>query len=260
MGIRQRPTIRHLTDLVPLIERQQGFDEIVAALKRGESATIDGAWGSTCALSLAALSREAPGTLLVVLPRLPEVDDLAYDLSGFVEEPPRIFSAWEGLPRGPLLRDPVLGGRLELLRELQGEKPPRVVVTSIAALLQPFPDPEEIESATLRLAVGETLDPQDLLRWLHERGCERVTTIEMPGEYVVHGGIVDVYPPDAAYPLRIEFFGDEVESIRQFDVQTQQRVSELKTIAISILPEADWKGLLDVARSGRQASTIFPEH
>jgi len=259
MGTRQRPTIRHLTDLVPLIERQEGFDEILASLKRGESATIDGAWGSTCALSIAALSKQASGTLLVVLPRLPEVDDLAYDISAFVENPPRILSAWEGLPRGSLLRDSILGGRLGLWRELRSESPPRIVLTSIAALLQPFPEQEEIESATLRLAVGETLDPQDLLKWLHSRGCERVTSIEMPGEYVVHGGIVDVYPPDAPYPLRIEFFGDEVESIRQFDVQTQQRIAELKSTSITLLAEEYWKGLFDGSRSGTHALSMFDE-
>lgn len=260
MGTKQRPTIRHLTDLVPLIERQQGFDDILTSLRRGESATIDGAWGSASALALAALARHAPGTLLVILPRLADVDDLAYDLSAFTEDPLRIFSAWEGLPRGTLLRDPVLGGRLGLARELRGEKPPRIVVTSIAALLQPFPDPEEIEFSTLRLAVGETLDPQDLLKWLHERGCERVTTIEMPGEYVVHGGIIDLYPPDAPYPLRIEFFGDEVESIRQFDVQTQQRVAELKAASISILSEDYWKGLFDGSRPGVHPLSIFQEN
>ena len=211
-----------LRELVPSLHQARGFDDVLVSLGAGQSATIDGAWGSSSALAAAALAVKAPQTLLVVLPRIGDVDDFASDLSGFLGEAPLIFPAWETLPQDQSVADSVFGGRLRVLQALGEGAPPLVIVTSLPALLQPVPSRAARERGTRTLRVGDELDPEELMRWLIDRGFERVTAIEVPGEFSMHGGILDVFPPDAVDPLRLEFFGDEIESIRRFDVETQR--------------------------------------
>ncbi|HVW00706.1 MAG TPA: DEAD/DEAH box helicase, partial [Planctomycetaceae bacterium] len=236
MATRTRRKVASLKDLPTLIERQDGFDEVLAALRHGDSGTIDGTWGSSCALTAATLARCAPGTVLIVLPRLSDVDDFAGDLAGFLGETPLVFPAWETVSAESSAADRVLGARMRVLQELASPKPPRVVVAPIAALLQPVPARAEIDAGTRRVGCGETLDPDEFLRWLLARGFERTTKVELPGECSMHGGILDLFPADAGDPVRIELFGDEVESIRRFDVQSQRKLEELTELAIVIPP------------------------
>lgn len=224
--------VREMPELVPILRRQEGFSKVLAALHKGEAATIDGAWGSACALTSAVLAQDVPGTLVIVLPRLSEMDDFAGDLAGFLGDTPLLFPGWEALPQETDAKDSVFGSRLRILRALQCRDRPKVIVTCLPALLQPVPNSEEIAAATRVLRVGESIDPDDLLRWLVSQGCERVPAIELPGEVAMHGGILDVFPPDAADPYRIEFFGDEIESIRQFDPETQKK--------LEVLPQAEF--------------------
>ncbi len=220
---------------MPLMHEADGFAEVVESLKRGNSATVDGAWGSACALVAATLATEAPATLLVVLSRISEVDDFAVDLAAFLDEPPLVFPAWESLPQEHDVADAVFGGRLQVLRALAAATPPRVVVSSLPALLQPVPSRHERERSSRTLRVGEELEIDAFLRWLVDRGFERVPAIEVPGEFSLHGGIVDLFPTDAVDPLRIEFFGDEIESIRRFHVETQRKLEDLSEALLTLV-------------------------
>lgn len=234
--------INALPELVPILRRQTGFSEVLAALQRGEAATIDGAWGSACALASAVLAQDVPATLVIVLPRLSEMDDFASDLAGFLGSTPLLFPAWETLPSETEAKDAVFGSRLRILRALQRAQGSgqqrgvaKVIVTCLPALLQPVPTTEEIAAATRVLRAGQTIDPDDLLRWLISQGCERVPATQFPGEVAMHGGILDVFPPDATDPYRIEFFGDEIESIRRFDVETQKKLEDLREAEFTFL-------------------------
>ena len=110
---------------------------------------------------------------------------------------------------------------------------PRLIVTCLAALLQPVPSRKDIEQATRRISVGDELQLNPLIDWLIQRSFDRVTAVELPGEFSIHGGILDIFPPTETDPIRIELFGDEVESIRTFDVETQRRLSDLDSVAIT---------------------------
>ena len=260
-----------LRGLVPLMRRAEGFADVLEALTRGQSAAIDGAWGSSCALTAAALvERERPSrsprrkgaapteaiaddpngpVLLVVLPQISVVDDFSGDLAGFLGKAPAILPAAESLTRSSThASDPVFTGRLRILRELLERRvaaseaatngpliPSRVIVTSLPALLQPVPTPEALARATRTISVGQTLDPEELVRWLVDQQFERVTAIELPGEFSMHGGILDVFPHAESEPLRIEFFGDEIESIRRFEVQSQRRIAELRSVGLTVV-------------------------
>ncbi|MBX3442041.1 MAG: transcription-repair coupling factor [Planctomyces sp.] len=236
--------IRSLPDLIPRIRRIESFTAVVEALGRGESGTIDGAWGSSSALAAAAIARalrekSGPGrTLLVVLPRISDVDDFAADVAALLDEPPLLFPAWETLPQEHAVSDAVFGARLQSVQAIESESPPAVVVTCLPALLQPVPSRAEREQATRRLSVGQNLDLDEFLHWLVAGGFERQSALERPGEFSVHGGILDVFPPGATDPVRIELFGDEIESIRPFDVETQRRIGEETSCVVTAVSVA----------------------
>jgi len=237
--------VNSLPDLIGSIRGVQSYQQVVAALQRGASGTIDGAWGSACALVAAALTRETAGPLLVVLPRINGVDDFAADLAALLETPPVVFPAWETLPREVTSKDAIFGTRLRVLEQIESTTPPRVIVAPFPALLQPVPPRSDRQAGKRMLRVGETLDSEELLRWLVERGFDRVPAIERPGEFCVHGGIVDIYPPAAVNPIRMELFGEEIDSLRYFDVETQRKVEdrrEIQITAISPRPESSSPG------------------
>src|SRR3954452_4946745 len=110
-----------------------------------------------------------------------------------------------------------------------------IIVTSIQSLLQPVPAPQALAAATREIRVGAQLDEQEFARWLAERGGHATSAVELPGEFSLRGGIVDVFAPDADDPVRIELFGDEVESIRRFDVETQRSLATLESTTITLL-------------------------
>ena len=90
--------VRELKDLTRLIQRAPGFPEVLAALKNGHSATIDGAWGSAGPLAAAALGLHAPRTLVIVLAHVGDVDDFRDDVATFAGVMPEVFPAWDRLP------------------------------------------------------------------------------------------------------------------------------------------------------------------
>jgi transcription-repair coupling factor (superfamily II helicase) len=225
-------TLRALPALLP---KQESFASVIAAMKRGRAGAIDGAWGSSAGLVVAALAQQVDGdkSLVVVLPRMHDVDEFADDVFNFLGEVPAIFPAWESWPPEGSVADAVGGARLRVLRALASDKPPRVIVTSGPALMQPVPSREEIAASSRMLRVGSEVNVEELLRWLIERGFERVPAVELPGEVSVHGGIVDIFPSDCEDPLRLEFFGEELESLRRFDVESQRTIETLTEVNVT---------------------------
>ncbi len=231
--------IRELPDLVDTLRSVESFQAVVAAMRQGNSGTIDGAWGSSCALTGAAISKEAPGPLLIVLPRISEVEDFAVDLASLVEEPPVVFPAWEALPKEQSVSDAIFGARLRVLQRVESDDCPKILLAALPALLQPVPTKEERDAGTRCLRIGDEINSEELLQWLVQRGFERVPAIEMPGEFSVHGGIIDIYSPEAEDPIRMELFGDEIDSLRLFDVETQRKVEDRQEVELVAVAPAD---------------------
>jgi transcription-repair coupling factor (superfamily II helicase) len=244
-----------LKDLTRQIQRAPGFPEVVAALKNGRSATIDGAWGSASALTAAALGLHAPTTLVILIAHVGDVDDFRDDVATFAGVVPEVFPAWEKLPRELTADDEIFGKRLRVLKRLGGSEPPRLVVAPFQAMLQPVPKPEALKGMSRIVSVGETVQVEALMRWLQDRGMTRVEVVEVPGEFSVRGGILDVFPTDASDPVRIEFFGDEVESIRPFDAETQRSLDRWNSVSLTAALGLDE---IDPARFGHPAD-FFPE-
>jgi transcription-repair coupling factor (superfamily II helicase) len=162
---------------------------------------------------------------------------------------PRLFffPAWEIFPHeNKLPHADVISDRLQTLIALSDNsklkiKNSKLVLTSVTALLQKTFPPGEIMERTRRLGRGEKIAPLDLIEWLEEQGYEPEAQVSQKGEIALRGGILDVFPLTSPWPVRLEFFGDELESLREFDPLTQ--VSRGEIISIT-LPPAGELGLL----------------
>jgi transcription-repair coupling factor (superfamily II helicase) len=229
----RRPLPSDLKELPPWLEDGDGFAHVVAALQKGQAATIDGAWHSAAPLSVGTLAKHAPATILVVLAHPRDLDHWAEDLASFTGITSLVFPAWDSLPTAETVRDEIGGARLRLIRRLDGDTPPRIILTTMPALLQPAPTREQLAARRKKLRVGQTLPPEDLVRWLVERDFQRMNAVEVAGEFSQRGGIVDVFSPDAEAPFRIEFFGDDIESIRQFSPETQRSLGDLSAVELT---------------------------
>jgi transcription-repair coupling factor (superfamily II helicase) len=158
------------------------------------------------------------------------------------------YPAWEVLPHeGKLPHADVISDRLQTLVALSrpaseiSNLASQIVVTSVVALLQKTFPPGEIQKRTRTLARGDKIAPLDLIEWLEEQGCEPEAQVSQKGEIALRGGILDVWPLTSPWPARLEFFGDELESLRYFDPLTQISREEIFSVT---LPPAGELGIL----------------
>jgi transcription-repair coupling factor (superfamily II helicase) len=178
-----------------------------------------------------ALAQDGP--LLVVTATGREADDLTAELNGVFGEAAALFPSWETLPHERLSPGvDTVGARLMVLRRLafpDDERlgpPLRVVVTTVRSLLQPMaPDAARLEPVAL--TVGAEIGFEDVIVRLVELAYTRVDMVGKRGEFAVRGGILDVFPPTAEHPVRVEFWGDEVSEMRMFSVADQRSIPEL---------------------------------
>ena len=124
--------------------------------------------------------------------------------------------------------------RTEVLSRLaqEGISNGTIIVTYPDALLEPVPEKRKLTSSTLRMHKGEVTRQSDFAAQLADAGFERVDFVYEPGQYAVRGGIVDVYSYSHDNPYRLDFFGDEIDTIREFDIETQLSMRQVEEIDI----------------------------
>jgi len=177
------------------------------------------------ALALAAVAREARRPLLVVVADDATARGLARELDALLSPSgipalrlPRLDAdPWRGIPAHPA----VAAERVAVLDRLAGSGS-LVLVAPIDALLVPVPGPATVRSWGREIAVGAEVDLDDLARELVAGGWRAADVVTSPGDFARRGGVFDAWPPQEDAPLRVELFGDEVESIRRFDPATQR--------------------------------------
>ncbi len=151
-----------------------------------------------------------------------------------------IFPAWDCLPydRVSPHRD-IVARRLDVLTRLMepvGARP-QAVITTVNALLQRVPPPEALAGRVMLLEAGATIPADRLHSFFAENGYYRVETVGEPGEFAVRGGIVDVFPPGQEQPLRLDFFGDDLESLRLFDPLSQRTTGKVERLSLKPVSE-----------------------
>ena len=233
----------------PAADRLRGAGSARGALSLHGVAPAAHAW------LVAALHRLHPGrTVVAVADTLRAQEQLHADAATWLDGTrPLFFPAWDTLPQDSRLpAADIISERLETLVALQrrvpGDAPPapgttdgRLVVTSVTALQQRTFAPDDLRSRTRRLARGQSVDPLGLIEWLEAQGYEPEAQVSAKGELSWRGGIIDLWPLHRPWPVRLEFFGDELESLREFDPHRQTR---LETIDACEVPPAGELNLL----------------
>ena len=228
--------------------RQADFQMLLQALTRGEKGpfAVSGLVTAAKALYLVLVYQATEKPLVVLVDGNKQAEALLEATQVFFEmlfegrdlTGPQLIPALDVLPHQRLSpHNEIAETRAVGLWRLATEKVPITIVPLAAALLR-TEAASFYRQLALSLRVGEEMTLEDLTQHLESIGYQRREPVEMTGEYSVRGGIFDIFPAEAARPVRLEFFGDEIESIRQFDVESQRSV--LKLSSVTLLPLAEY--------------------
>ena len=224
-----------------------------ASAEKNAATLASGLWGSSVAAAAAAVGRHTGRPVLLVCGHVDEADDLADDVELFAGERPEVLVALETAGGLGQASEELVADRLRLLGRLAGKgKTPPYLVSPIQALMQAVPDPSELKHLTRVFRAGQEIEPEKIIVWLSDHGYNRLDQVEVPGDFAVRGGIVDVYLPgkfDTAdssglqqigMPVRIDFFGDQIETIKRFNIDTLGSEGSLPDVEL-----VDLKGKLN---------------
>ena len=192
-----------------------------------------GAWPGAAQVLLAlALSRHRQGAgWLVVVQSVREQEEMASELEAWGEEPllvPEAHRGSEGVRPDPDLEAEWLGA----LGRLVQEPKPRLVIVTEAVLQAKQPNPQDVRKGLQRITTGAEIEPLQFVQDLIEAGYRKVGTVSERGEVARRGGIVDIFPSQSDIPVRMEWVGDRIESIRQIDLHEQVGVGEVGEVTI----------------------------
>ncbi len=179
------------------------------------------------------LNRTLNKQMLLIVPGPQEAQELFEDLLQYDGEKVLHFPAQEVLPHEKIPADISLcRERQEVLEKLAFQEDDYVVITCVQALLQGVVPPDAYKSGALELEKGTLFSQDHLIRRLFQAGYERVHQVENQGQYAQRGGIVDIFPLTFDQPLRVEYFGDEIDSLRWFDVATQRSLEKINRVVV----------------------------
>ena len=154
--------------------------------------------------------------------------------------PVLMLPAWDCLPYDRVSPSQTLAARragaLFFLTTIDRNQP-YIIVTTISAAMQNVPPRSIISGAGLSAKVGEDMERERLIRYLTNNGYSRSSTVVEAGEFAVRGGIVDIFPPTEKNPVRLDFFGDEIESIREFDIDSQRTTAARSQLTLAPVSE-----------------------
>ncbi len=212
------------------------FKDFVALIQEGGSVTLKAAAGSLPSFIVSGLLETIDRPILCVLP---DVDTAAFlesdleqvhpDLSRVLLFPPTGYKPYDD----EQLHDAAgLIARADAMQSLIAD-PRRIVVTSADALVEKVPDRNQLLEEAVRIRTGDTWKPAALVEHLVGHDFEPVDFIEQPGQLAIRGGILDVYPFSGEFPVRVEFFGNEIDSIREIDIHTQRSVSKIEQTVLT---------------------------
>jgi len=210
---------------------------------------VSGLWGSSAPMVCTALHRATGRAILYVTAHLDEADEILDDLETFFGQRAALLPAWETLPGEGSASGEIHGERLRLCAALLEAGVP-MLVAPVQALMQPVPNLALLQANTLNLRVGERRDPDEVVDWLIAREFERLERVETPGDFARRGDIIDIFAPGREDPVRLEFFDDRLDAIREFDVSTQRSLRSLDVLSLAATP---WHQRLDP----HQATTLL---
>ena len=221
---------------------------------------VEGTWGSFAPLLVSFISEQIKRPVLYIRPHIDDADKATDDLTTFGARDVQPLPAWEGQESIADATDEIRAERARIVARIsslvtrKGEGDNIIITAGVQALQQAVPSPAALEEGSITLQAGSELSPDELIRWLVDNQFERVDKVDMPGQFGSRGGIVDIYAalveetpaaPDYALQgqasgggnqttqaLRVEFFGDVIESIRSIDLDTQRSSGTIEAVRI----------------------------
>ena len=247
-----------MKNILSLIHKDKLYKQIAGDLTSGKDCHVQGLWGSSAAFLVAGMASDKKlsrkGEILFVTSGIEEAEEVFEDINIFLDQSAIFFPVSEDAISVESQPDNNASvQQISVLYNLlisNGKSTNRIIVTPIQSLLQHVPPPEAIENNILTINIGQEYEQEFIVNWLINGGFVRTGIVELPGEFSLRGGIIDIFPfssmqedqagnvtqscsGSATMPYRIEFFGDEVDSIRVFNTETQ--LSEKKVNSCKIL-------------------------
>ncbi|MET3683758.1 transcription-repair coupling factor (superfamily II helicase) [Alkalibacillus flavidus] len=215
---------------------QDDFTTMIAGLEHDmNEQQVSGLTNPMRAVLAGVLAESTERPVVYVTHQLSQAQKVYEELSAVADEPEDIhlYPANELLAAEIVSASPELKAqRLEALK-LWRKRQQGILIVPVSAFKRLLPPAEMLDHYEVSLTVGEESPPDDVVANMHHLGYKMVELVDAPGEMSRRGGIVDVYPLTESYPIRIEWFDDEVESIRYFDAESQRSQGEIETIDIS---------------------------
>ena len=218
--------------LIRWLRESERVQSLQRSLKARAKLQVQGGFSSSWAAILAAILYDRQHPTLILVPSAERLPNFVADLETLIAQPDRIYP----FPPHPALLSgdtdlAVTRDRIAAVDALH-RKRNAIVVATPTAICQPTVSLSVYEQSALLIKVGATIERDDLVAHLVSGGYERVPQVEAPGQFAVRGDIVDFFSPAHDQPIRIELFGDEVESIRPFDIETQRSTGQWRECVI----------------------------
>lgn len=235
-------TVDKLVDVPRLLDETAGISARLASHQRQQTLAFSGVWGSVRGLFAATVARQSPHVLML-LPQAADADIVAGDAVAFGLQESVSLPLSAAEVSASAIRDDDYADRLQVMQRLMRREEevdgPLLVTAYIGGAMQMVPTPKTLEASTRKLCAGDEVDPEEIRRWLAEAGFSATTAVQMPGEFASRGGLLDIYSADQPQPIRIEWFGDEIESIRRFDPGSQRSIESLSHVEIAAVGVTD---------------------
>ncbi len=231
------------------------------ALLRGDHPTLAGAPEGFDAILLAELARKLAGSFegpvyATFVSRDGQRMQRLENALGFVAPDIDVLPlpAWDCQPYDRVSPNAAIMARrmltlARLARTKASPEKPRVLLTTVNAMLQRVPTRPRIARMSFSAAPGNVVDTRELAEWLDRAGYMRASTVRETGEYAVRGGIVDLFPPGRENPIRLDFFGDQLETIKTFDPESQRSLRPMR--ALNLVPVSEVQVTSDTIRRFR---------
>lgn len=234
------------------ISRDKSVCQVISRLSEASPkdgpVKVDGTWGSFAPLLAHHISQTLKRPLLYITANIDEADNIFDDLLVFAGKGIDIFPVWETQDKFADATDEIGAQRTKIAMGLSRlQKPePLIITTCIQALNQPVPKPGRLTESGLSLKLNSTIEPELVVEWLVDNGFEHVDSVDVPGQFAHRGGIIDIFAPVTSdglnslgkistaqsRPIRVEFFGDTIESIRLVNLDTQRSDKDIESAFI----------------------------
>jgi len=226
------------------VDKSGEFSRFLRLWKSGASFRVTGAAGSSAAFILSRAYLRSPFPFLAVAPDPGRAEILRRELEGFLGESLNLFPALEVLPGDDVAPySELVAKRYRILDSLLRPSAEKLLIVSTpSALLQPLPSRREFKKRLLTVREKERIKLGQLVKWLVKTGFEPAEPVLVKGQFARRGGIVDVFPGHTGYPVRLEFSGDAISSLRYFDPQDQRSLRPLSRIDIFPVRQSGLKG------------------